>query len=263
MRVPGAPGSTSRRALALGLVAIAAYAALAAWSGALSPLARRPMLDGIGPNAPYRWVAPPPDLASTNQPPEGGTFAVKLTHTGSEPGVFFTGDAQVTLVLDADAFVPQGDDRTVRLDVEPLDPADFADPASGLTAFGNVVRIRASYQPSGTEVSRLDRSMSVLLVYPVTPTFHALSHGIQLSTNDGDRWAPLQSNDSLATQQVEARTQRLGLIVVAGEPVPFTASPSSTGGGGGSSTLAILLGGLAVIAAAVGIALILRNRSSH
>jgi hypothetical protein len=49
-----------------GLAAAATFV-LGAWmSGALSPLARRPILDGAA-TLPYRWVSPPPDLASTNK----------------------------------------------------------------------------------------------------------------------------------------------------------------------------------------------------
>ena len=51
--------------------------------GHLSSLAKGPLLDGIGPPQPYRWVNPPPDLAATNQPPWSGVFHVPLKVGGS------------------------------------------------------------------------------------------------------------------------------------------------------------------------------------
>ena len=76
----------NRRRLVLGGLAVAiAYAALAGLSGWLSPLARGPLLDGLGPPQPYRWVNPPPALASTNQPPSSAVFHVPLDANGSRP----------------------------------------------------------------------------------------------------------------------------------------------------------------------------------
>ena len=73
------------RSLALGAgVAIAlVYTATAVLSGHLSPLARRPLLDGLAPPTAYRWVQPPPELAATNQKPTPGRFVVKLGNAGS------------------------------------------------------------------------------------------------------------------------------------------------------------------------------------
>ena len=93
-----------RNAIVAGLVSVTVYAALAALSGHLSPLARGPLLDGIGPPQAYRWVNPPPDLASGNQPPSSGVFHVPLDASGSRPEVFVTSDNQVTVVVPKGAF---------------------------------------------------------------------------------------------------------------------------------------------------------------
>ena len=98
-----------RRAVAWGLLSVAAYAALAGWSGRLSPLARRPLLDGIAPGAPYRWVDPPADLAPTNVPPSAGDFRIRLGVGGSFPDVLITNDNQVTIVPQKGSVAPEPD----------------------------------------------------------------------------------------------------------------------------------------------------------
>src|SRR5688500_9422872 len=90
---------TPRRALGLGLLAVATYAVLAAWSSSITPLARGPMLDGLGP-VNYRWVTPPPELETTNQAPSAGRFELPLTAQGVGTQVAFTSDSQVTVVID-------------------------------------------------------------------------------------------------------------------------------------------------------------------
>jgi hypothetical protein len=74
------------------------YAALAALSGSISPLARGPLLDGLAP-VNYRWVAPPPELESTNQQPTSGTFSLQLGPDGVKSKVVFTSDNQVTVIV--------------------------------------------------------------------------------------------------------------------------------------------------------------------
>jgi len=83
------------RALGAGLAIALVYAVSALWSGHLSPLARRPLLDGLAPPTAYRWVRPPPELAATNQKPTPGTFTVELGNDGSKTAVVTTDDAQV------------------------------------------------------------------------------------------------------------------------------------------------------------------------
>ena len=155
----------SRRTAAVaGLISIAAYVALAALSGHLSPLARGPLLDGIGPPQAYRWVSPPPDLASGNQPPSSGVFHVPLDPNGSRPEVFVTSDNQATVVVPKDAFDGKPGQIEVTLKVDPLDPATLTSPGKHLTIFGNAYRMQATYQPSGDEAPLalpLDGSSSI------------------------------------------------------------------------------------------------------
>src|SRR5262245_2807368 len=99
-RMVNRPGTDRRRAtaVAVGVGIIGLYVALASWSSHLSPLARGPLLDGLAPTN-YRWVDPPPELASTNQEPSSGVFQLALGRDGVEGSVVFTSDNQVTVIV--------------------------------------------------------------------------------------------------------------------------------------------------------------------
>ena len=119
--------SSPASAFVAGIAVIAAYAALAAWSGSLSRSARGPLLDGLGP-VNYRWVSPPPELAATNQEPSSGRFDLPLLEGGVGTQVVFTSDSQVTVVIDDGSIGTAPKQRSVELLVEPVDPAELAPP---------------------------------------------------------------------------------------------------------------------------------------
>jgi len=245
-------------ALLAGLAVVAAYAALAAWSGSLSPLARGPLLDGVGP-VNYRWVAPPPELEATNQPPSSGRFRLPLGRQGVGTQVVFTSDSQVTVVIDEGSIGPAPTERAAELLVEPVDPADLAPPGGDLVPFGNAYSFDARFLPSGDGVRGLDRPIQVILVYPATSTLHATSHDIMFSP-DGETWEALETTDSPAQQQAQADVPGFGFVVVAGEPVPFTPAPSG-GGSEGTPPLAIALLVAAGVVLLIGVGLLIRSRA--
>ncbi len=242
-----------------GLALAAVWAALAAWSGHLSPLARLPLLDGLGPAAPYRWVSPPPDLADGNQPPSSGEFTLELDDAGVRGQVLITSDNQVTVIVADRAIAPLAGQTIVRLSVEPVDPAAFASPDGGVVTFGNAYTLTASYRPSGTPVRRLDGAIDLILLYPVTPDVHAATHTL-LRSASGSTWTELETTDSSAQQQAQARIPGLGTFVVAGRPAPSPIAPAAAGGG--ANTTAIVLLVLAGCGLLVGIGLLLRSRSA-
>ena len=248
----------ARRALASGLVVVALWAALAAWSGRISPLARLPLLDGLGPAAPYRWVNPPPDLASGNQPPSAGEFTLELDRGGVRGQVLITSDNQVTVIVSDGAIAPRAGETTVKLTVEPLDAATLPAPTGGLETFGNAYGLKATYEPSGTPVTELDGEIDLILLYPVTPNVHAASHTM-LRSATGASWKDLETTDSVAQQQVQAKIPNLGTFVVAGVPAPSPVAPAESGGGGSNTTAVVLLV-LAGCGLLVGIGLLLRGR---
>lgn len=248
----------TRRALAVGLVVIATYVALAAWSGSLSPLARGPLLDGLGP-VNYRWVSPPPELAATNQEPSSGRFDLPLTKEGVGTQAVFTSDSQVTVVIDDGSIGPSPKQRSVELLVEPVDPAELAPPGDDLAAFGNAYRFDATYLPSRDRVRDLDRPIQVILVYPATSTLHANTHEM-LFSRDGESWEALETTDSPGQQQAEAKVPGLGYVVIAGVPAAPSPSPAGTEEGG-TPPLAVALLVAAGVVFLIGIGLLIRSRA--
>jgi len=250
--------SWSRSGLALlaGVGIVALYLAGAAVSGRSSILTRRPLLDGLAPPTPYRWVNPPPDLAAGNKPPASTRFTLGLALEGSQLGAFSTGDGQVNLVLSQGAVPPRSGQTGVEVTVDPADPATLGPVPSGLVGAGNAYRIQASYQPSGAKVEALGGQSSVGLVYPLLTTAVADTGGHQvLSSADGRAWEVLPSTDTPASHQVSARLTRTGYVMVG---VP----PSAGGSQSSSRTRILLLGtGVAVVIVAAALALRLRERS--
>ena len=250
-----------RRALAWGLAAAAAWVALAAVSGAWSPLARRPLLDGLIPGAAYRWVVPPPELADANVPPSAGEFTLPLRAGSSLADVVFTDDNQVTVVAPSDA-VRDPDAKEVRLVVTPEDPASFGDLPGELAAFGNVYRIEATLEPSGEPLDAFDDPLTVILVYPATPNLHATEHEL-LTSPDGRGWTSLRTEDAPAQQQAQAEIATPGLVVIGGVPVQVAPSTPVDGGDSGANRLSNVLLVIAAASLLIGIGLLLRARGSE
>jgi hypothetical protein len=248
---------TGRRAVLAGILVVAAWASLAAWSGRMTPLARRPVLDGLGPPVAYRWVDPPPELAAANLPPTAAAFTLPLGPDGVRADLLFTSDNQVNIIVDNGAIPPAPGEREVKLTVDPRDPSGLPPPRGKLVAFGNAVRIAATYRPSGSPVTSTAKDLDVVLVYPQTSTLRSSSHRI-LYTADGTRWQTLETTDSLAQHTAEARIPGFGTVLVAAVPQPAPITPQ---GGARSPILIVAL----VVAACViltGAGLILRSRSA-
>jgi hypothetical protein len=242
-----------RAAIVAGVAAVAAYAGLAMVSGHLSPLARGPLLDGIGPPQPYRWVNPPPDLAADNVAPSAGVFPVPLAPGGSEAQAFVTSDDQVTVVVPEGTFKKRPGQIEVTLTVNPVDPATLASPGKGLDVFGNAYRFSAAYVPSD-DPATLALPLDVTLMYPVTLDLHAALHQVHTSA-DGTTWIAQEGSDSLAQQQAEGPLPQLGYAMVAGD----RRVPPAQRDGGGSTSIAIVLIVLAGCIGLVGIGLIVRG----
>jgi hypothetical protein len=246
-----------RRVLAAGLAAALAYLALAALSGTLSPLARRPLLDGFATPVPYRWVSPPPELAGTNEPPTPADFTLKLTERGSRPDVFTTDDAQLTLIPVAGTFPPAPGQDAVHLTVTLLDVASVSPPKEPLEIVGNVIDLRATYEPSGDPIATIDKPLEVILVYPLPPNVHATSHTVIFS-RDGSTWEISDGTESTAIQQTEGPVRTLGYVAVAADVSASSPSPPASSGGNSTLGIALIVG--AVCAALVGLGLLLRGR---
>jgi hypothetical protein len=249
-----------RRVAAAGLAVVLTYLGLAALSGHLSPLARRPLLDGYGGPVQYNWVSPPPELAGTNAEPPSGDFTMALTDRGNRPDVLTTDDAQFTMIFVAGTIPPAAGQDQVHIVAEPIDPLTLEPPDAPLDFVGNAYRVRATYEPSGREIRSVDKPVETILVYPLPPNVHATSHAV-ISSPDGSRWEVSQGTDSPGNQQAEGPVRTFGFVAVGGDLQAGAASPStSVTTDSGRSTLGIALIVGAVCAALVGIGLLLRGR---
>jgi hypothetical protein len=124
-----------RARLALLAGAVVAYA-LAAWAVAPG------FYDGIAPPQPYRWVSPPPQLATGNQQPLSGHQSVKVGTSGKvDPATVFTQDGQASISVTTGAFVTPADHAPVSIDIKPQ--VVFPDP-SGIHLSTNVYCVTAT-----------------------------------------------------------------------------------------------------------------------
>lgn len=236
--------SRRTRTIAAGVAVVAFYAASAWFSGQLSPLARRPLLDGLAPPTPYRWVDPPPELASTNLAPAPGTFRVELGNRGSLTAVLTTTDAQVTLILPKGSFPPAERAREVEVSIDPLAASAVEPPPSPLEILGNVYRLEATYVPSD-EPAELAAEARAVLTYPFSLGVHpgqAIVH-----SSDGATWSTSETNDLPSIQQADAPIDALGYVAVARDPTA-TVPPGLTGDESSSVATIVIAGGLIVLA---------------
>ena len=246
----------------VGVLIAVVYVGAAAVSAHLDPLASRPLLDGLSPPPAYQWVDPPPALASTNTMPMTKTVTMTSAQAtwdpqkGSAPGVYATDNYQTTLSLAPGAIGAQAGAREVVLRIVPQAPEPGAVVPEGYQIAGNVVRISATYRPTGGSVTELSAQAQLLLSYPAV--FGGVDDTL-LTSSDGTTWEALDSTNHLGQQLVVADIQRFGLFAVgqtsgSGSVVP-TGSPQ-----GVPVWVIALLGALAV---AAGIAAVVARRGSR
>lgn len=243
--------SRTTRSIAAGVAIVTVYTATAWFSGQLSPLARRPLLDGLAPPTPYRWVDPPPELASTNLAPAPGTFRVELGNRGSLTAVLTTTDAQVTLILPKGSFAPAEDGRAVEVSIEPLAASEVDPPPPPFEIEGNVYRLEATYLPSN-EPAELAAEARVVLTYPFSTGVHPGNTVVH--STDGVTWTTVDTNDLPSIQQADAPIDLLGYVAVARDTTATTAPGPTNDESSPVATIAISVG-LVVLAAAAAVTL--------
>ncbi len=126
-----------------------------------------PLYDGLPlPQAPYRYVSPPPDLKSSNEPPLSGEKALAVRNGQVVAGTAVTGDNQAAAFLPAGGLqvVPGAQSVLVRVEPDRNPPA----PPPNTDIRGNVYRVSAVAQPQGTPVTAT-RQFHVTLRYPPGP----------------------------------------------------------------------------------------------
>jgi hypothetical protein len=241
--------SGRRRAAAVGGALCLVYLVGALVSGSLGPASRRPILDGLAPPPLYRWVDPPPALASTNKPPSAGRSVIALDPTkGSAATVFSTRDFQASLALGQGAIAPHGQDTQVQLVMTPFAPKPDASLPPGMQIAGNVVQVTATYEPSGASVGDLRTRGELGLVYPLLFQGVGFTDAMLRSTDERS-WSALQSDDAIAQQSVHAAVGRLGFFAVGQSPVGATSPPSASNGSRSGSIVVGILAALVLLGA--------------
>jgi hypothetical protein len=229
-RLEQAHGVTSRSTTwRTGAVVLIVYLLGALVSGRLSPIARRPLLDGLAPLAPYRWVNPPADLADTNQPPTPGRVSLPVRAEGVRGAAVATPDAQVTVIVPDDAIPAAAGQDSVTLTIQPLDPATLGPVRRSLVVLGNAVRIAATYEPSGATVRKLIKPIEVVLTYPFVPEDGG--ERTLLESTNGQDWSRVRTTDHVGPSQAIGKVTSFGYVLVAGRRLKNVPGQPSTGTG--------------------------------
>ncbi|HEY4868356.1 MAG TPA: hypothetical protein VIK45_22920 [Candidatus Dormibacteraeota bacterium] len=230
------------RALLLLAVAAGLYVA-AAWSVAPG------FYDGFGPQAPYRWVSPPPQFKNSNQPPQPGHGTAAVASTGVvNPGSVFTQDGQASASWAPGAFQAPADHSPVVIDIKPV--ATYPDP-DGVHLATNVYCFTSS--------SPIAPGKDVLITLTFSDQLPAPSNVHEYQ--DSGPWRNIGNTGAAAPFSISARATSLGCFA-GGYPAAAKQSASGVRVGGGQ-TLPIVIAVAILVVVLAGIPLaILRRRSN-
>jgi hypothetical protein len=198
-----------RRRLVWGGAAVAVYVAAALAVARTGTVVPRPVYDGLAPAAAYRFVSPPPDLAAANEPPEPGDGVVDLIGKGSAATSISTGDGQMQVVFQKGTFPASKGEKTIEVAIEPLEPPPPQEVEGGLRIEGNAYRVNAVYAKSGDR-ARPQRTLTAVLRYP--------SNATAMVRREGNGWTKLKTQSSVASLQLFAETDEIGMFAAAGKP---------------------------------------------
>lgn len=194
----------------------------------------RPLYEGIGPAAPYRWIHPPAQFKASNNPPYPVSESVTMTPKGSPQAVITSGDGQLVLTLPAGAIPAHAGDGTLLLALTPLDPAKLGALPVALFSDGNAYHVTASYQPSGRPVELAAQPMDAVVVTPVPSA--AL-----LQSTDGQTWTRVDDHHIPNQAAVAATITQFGYYMAAANVPVVTKAVSG-------STRILLVVGLGLVA---------------
>lgn len=210
----------------------------------------RPLFEGVGPPPAYRWVKPPASLAANNVPPAPNDTDITMGPTGSNQSGAQSEDNQLVLNLAPNAAPPHPPDTTLRVHVEPLDPATLGALPSQFRPNGNAYKVTMTYRPSGAPATTITAPGNILLTVPLPAA------GLLYSA-DGRTWTSIGQQTIPGQPIVGGPFNAIGWYVGATHPQKSSAG----GGGGGGSTgviiVAVLVG---VIALGLGLFPLIRRR---
>ena len=180
--------------------------------GGLLPI--RPLYDGTGPLAPYRWVNPPSDFKHTNVAPTSASSTFQIGPKHSPPINLNTDDGQVSVIFPPDGVVPMTGQTKVKLEIKPLDPAKVATPPAGFDFDGNAYSVTGTYLPSGKplqipqvvcDLNNANACTTVVLRYAFTAT--------KLFLRTGQTWTEVKSQNATGALQIYGLSNQLGTFV--------------------------------------------------
>jgi hypothetical protein len=155
-----------RRGLRAGLLLAGLYAGVVVATSLTAGHPVRPLFDGVGGVAPYKWVKPPWYVGSVNIKP-GPSHTDIAFENGTSPLVGVNSeDAQIILNLPQGALPSRAGASAVRAAFTPFDPKKLAKPPGGMRPDGNAYRVEMTYQPSGEPVPQVTTSGNVVMVVP-------------------------------------------------------------------------------------------------
>jgi hypothetical protein len=239
----------------VGVALVLAYAVVAGVTIGGSGRHVRPLFEGVGPSAPYQWVAPPPAFAAANVKPHPTESRFALAPAGSALLGFATGDAQLTVNLLPGAIPAREGSTEVLARATPLDPASLGPVPPGVRADGNAYRVELSYQPTGEPIATLAKPGNVVLTVP------APAQGLLFSP-DGRTWQPLATQSVGATDTVGSTLSQTGYyLAVTSSTTGSAASGGKKSGGTGGVVVVAALTAVVALGLGFGPALTRRARS--
>jgi hypothetical protein len=174
------------------------------------------LADGVLPPQPYRYLHPPPPLASENSPPESGTSSLKVAGGRSKAGFLFTKDTQAGIVVPAGAMVTASTATSIRIHISPVEtpgnlPQHYA-------AEGNAYSVTATGEPGNTPV-RLVRRVNLTLRWPHPP--------LAIYKYTGGKWSQVcySDNATFTTSTMACPTSTLGIFTAVTNPALTGVTP--------------------------------------
>lgn len=237
------------RLITAGVLLAALYAIVAQLTaGHLLPI--RPIYEGYNPPNPYAWVTPPAARKNDNVPPSAGSGTIALTKAGSSAGTIATDDGQAVVTFFKGTFKAKPGEKSIRVDIKPLDPDKVGKAPSDRYYDGNAYDITARYLPSDTPATVTATSCPLEQNPKVCPTL-VLRYAYQareLFFLEKSTWSKVAGASAVdASLQVFADIPKLGTFVA----VDTTSRVQKPKGPKLTDILVVSIAGLAVIGVVV------------
>lgn len=173
--------------------------------------------DGVLPPQPYRYLHPPPSLASENSPPEAGDGSLQVVRGRVKAGFLFTKDTQAGLVVPAGALLTTSAATSIRIHIGPVEtPSNLP---QNYAAEGNAYSISALGEPGNTPV-RLAQKVNLTLRWPHPP--------LAMYKYAAGKWSQLcySDNATFTASTMACPTASLGIFTAVSNPALTAITPA-------------------------------------